>query len=176
MGTDATSGGAAPATTIVLADANVLINFLHLDQLDLLLRLPRLRFAVPEHVVLEVRDPGQAAVLREALAQGRMDLVVINDPATLATYGDLHAVMGAGEAACLALASAHGWCVASDEKKRFRRELEKRIGLKKLLTTAGLVVYAIRAGLLTVETADAWKATLEGKRFRLPFASFREFI
>ncbi len=35
---------------------------------------------------------------------------------------------------------------------------------------------AIEAGLLTVEQADADKLVLERRRFRMPFASFRELV
>jgi hypothetical protein len=37
-------------------------------------------------------------------------------------------------------------------------------------------VAAIRAGLMSVEEADAAKSILERHRFRLPFQSFREVL
>jgi hypothetical protein len=37
-------------------------------------------------------------------------------------------------------------------------------------------VLAIKAGLLTVEDADADKLTLEGRRFKVSFASYRELV
>ena len=42
---------------VVLTDTSVLINFLHLDRLDLLGKLPGYEFQVPDHVVEEIRDP-----------------------------------------------------------------------------------------------------------------------
>ncbi len=159
---------------ILLTDANILINFLHLGQIDLLACLPGLRCVVPDHVVNEVRDPGQAETLRGALARGILDSVVIDDPAAIELYADLHRIMGEGEAACLALASSRGWWIASDERRRFRREVEARIGLKRLVTTPGLIVYAIRAGLVTVDVADEWKSLLESKRFKMAFQSFKD--
>jgi hypothetical protein len=51
-----------------------------------------------------------------------------------------------------------------------------RLGKGNTLTTPGLLLVAIRDGLLTVEEADAMKAKLETRRFTMPFQSFREFV
>jgi hypothetical protein len=39
-----------------------------------------------------------------------------------------------------------------------------------------VLVLAIRAGLLTIEDADADKRILEQHRFKMPFTSFREVV
>ena len=44
--------------------------------------------------------------------------------------------------------------VASDEKRRFRREATSRIGADRIIGTADLYICAIQAGLVTVEEAD----------------------
>jgi predicted nucleic acid-binding protein len=85
-------------------------------------------------------------------------------------------MMGRGEAACLAMAEARGWLVASDEKRRFRREVIARLGEGRLVTTAGLFVMAIRAGTLSVEEADQAKEVLQRYRFRMTFRSFRDLL
>jgi len=72
------------------------------------------------------------------------------------------------------LAVAHGWTVLSDEKGRFRRVVEGRIGASRLMGTADIFVLAIRAGLISISDADADKASLAQRRFRMPFASFGE--
>lgn len=64
--------------------------------------------------------------------------------------------------------------VASDEKRRFRREAVSRPGKDRIIGTADLFVLAINAGLITLEEADEDKAMLEDRRFRMPFSSFRE--
>jgi len=74
------------------------------------------------------------------------------------------------------LAETHSWYVASDEKKAFRREALARLGQGRILTTPGLIVLAIRAGLLTVERADVIKTILETNRFRMAFGSFSEIV
>src|SRR6185436_15539716 len=94
--------------------------------------------------------------------------------ASLTLFTQLVVHIGRGEAACLALAVAKGWMVASDEKRRFRREAEARLGKDNIVRTQDIFVLAIATGLLTIEEADADKATLERRRFRMGFASFRE--
>lgn len=84
--------------------------------------------------------------------------------------------LGRCEAACLVLAARHGWSVASDEKGRFRNEALVRIGEDRLLGMIEIYTTALRAGLLTVEQADADKAILDERRFKMPFESFREIL
>jgi hypothetical protein len=48
------------------------------------------------------------------------------------------------------------------------------MGEGRTLTTPGLLVVAIRDGLLTIDDADRMKAILEAHRFKMAFASFRE--
>ncbi len=40
----------APTTRVVVTDANVLINFMHVGRLSLCADLPNLEFVVPDHV------------------------------------------------------------------------------------------------------------------------------
>lgn len=164
-----------PSHTLAL-DASVLINFLRVDRLDILETLPGLEFAVPEQVVQEITYPDQARVLTEALGAGRLRKEASTDPDEIARYADLKRVMGRGEAACLAIAETRGWNIAADEGGRFRRLAEDRLGEGRILNTPGILVLAIRSGLLTVEDADELKARLEKQRFRMAFRSFRDVL
>jgi hypothetical protein len=85
------------------------------------------------------------------------------------SYTELIAHIGRGEAACIAIAAQKGWLIASDEKKRFLREAIARVGVGRVLTTVDVFVLAIKAGLLTIEEADADKITLEGRPRGLRF-------
>jgi predicted nucleic acid-binding protein len=160
----------------VVTDANILINFIRAKCLSLLGALTSFEFVLPVEVVAEITDPVQRAQLETALTRGDLRIIVLEDIAELMTYAELRRVMGKGEAACLALAETRGWIVASDEKKRFRREVLARLGEDRLVTTAGLFVLAIRAGLLSVHEADQAKAVLEQHRFRMKFRSFSDLI
>lgn len=158
--------------SVVVTDANVLINFCHIGQLPLLGELAPYQFFVPEEVIREITEPARQAEVASALAQGLIARTVIDSIEALALLGTLRDLMGRGEAACLALAVTKGWMIASDEKRRFRREVLERIGVARIIDTASLLRHAIRIGCVSVAEADRFKAVLETRRFVMPFASF----
>lgn len=160
--------------TVVVADANELINFIHVSRLEICADLPRHSFMVPDHVSREIRQPDQRAQLDSALDSGALQPCSISHPEDISLFSSFIERLGRGEAACLVLATRHGWTIASDEKGRFRREAVKRLGENRLIGTPDLFLRAIRAELVTMEEADADKAILERKRFKMPFKSFRE--
>jgi predicted nucleic acid-binding protein len=160
----------------VATDTCILINFSILDRLDLLGALPGLKFLLPESVVLEVRRPEHQRRLRLALEREYLGTIEIADLETLSIFAELRRSLGGGEAACLAVAATRGWIVASDEKRAFLREAQNRLGPGRVLNTPGLLVLALRAGLMTVEEADRAKHLLEEHRFRMRFSSFAEIL
>ncbi|MGE4096292.1 MAG: hypothetical protein AB7G75_36290 [Candidatus Binatia bacterium] len=164
------------SVAVIVTDANILINFMHAERFALLSKLTSFEFVIPVEVVAEITDPAQREQLEAALTRGELRTIILEDIAEITIYAELRRLMGKGEAACLALAEVRGWIVASDEKRRFRREVRARLGEGRLVTTAGLFVLAIRAGLLSVEEADQAKAVLERHRFRMKFRSFRELV
>lgn len=165
-----------PPVSIVVTDANVLINLMHVSRLDLCGRLPGYRFKVPGHVLAEVTRPEQRAALEAALEAGSLEEASLTAMEGLVTYAELTERMGKGEAACIAIASIEGWSIASDEKGRFRREAIARIGAERLLGTAEIFILAIQSGLLTVDQADHDKESLEQHRFKMAFPSFRKVL
>jgi predicted nucleic acid-binding protein len=161
---------------IVVSDANVLINLIHVDRLSLLGALEGLEFVIPDQVVNEVTSPEQAPILEAALDHCWLSCVSVKGTKELGLYADLRQVMGKGESACLAIAEQREWLVASDERGRFLRIAKERLGEGRILNTPGLFVLGIRAGLLSVEDADKAKRTLEGLRFKMTFESCREVL
>ena len=139
-------------------------------------RLPGFTFVVPPDVLAEIVLPDQKEQVDNAVAAGMLRVEGLSGPEMLGLFAELRRLMGAGEAASLALAVSKGWAIASDEKKAFRREALTRLGSGRILTTPGLYVLAIRAGLLSVEEADADKARLEACKFRMAFSSFRDLV
>ena len=162
--------------TVVVADANVLINLIHTGRLDLCAGLPDLEFLIPEHVNAEITRPEQRAALDAAIEAGIFRVVPITDPEAIRALTLLLAFLGRGEAACLVLAERNGWSIASDERGRFRREVLARMDETRLFGTAEIYVRSIQEGLLTVEQADADKLVLERHRFKMSFGSFRELL
>jgi len=161
-------------TRVVVTDATVLINLIHVDRLGLLGDLDGYEFVVPPEVESEVNVPDQAAALARAFDAGHVARVRFAGTAKLEVYAALVEVLGKGEAACLAMAQVQGWYVASDERRAFLRLASERLGAGRVVNTAGIYVLAIRAGLLSVDEADVDKRTLERHRFKMSFASFRD--
>jgi len=161
---------------VVLTDACVLINFALVGRLALLGTLSGLEFKVPEEALAEILGARERESVDGALAEGLLCRTSITEPASLAVFADLRQSLGTGESACLALAEASGAMVASDEKRRFLREAQRRLGPGRILNTPGLFLLAIRRGVITVGEADEAKALLEGHRFRMTFASFRGLL
>lgn len=165
-----------PPLRIVVTDANVLINLMHVSRLGLLAKIPSHEFVVPEHVREEITIPEQRATLDAAVSAGWLSIEVIDDLDAITVFAELIEHIGRGEAACIAVAAQKGWLIASDEKKRFLREANARVGAGHVLTTVDVFVLAIKAGLLTIEEADADKVSLEGRRFKVSFGSYRELV
>ncbi|KRB96409.1 hypothetical protein ASE11_17725 [Hydrogenophaga sp. Root209] len=163
-------------TTVVITDANVLINFVHIGRVALLGDLPPYRFQLPAEVMNELVDEQQRAQIKVAIASRQLDLMVIESMEALVLFGDLRDLMGRGEAACLAVAATTGCYLASDEKKRFKRKAVELIGEARILRTEDLLVEAIRCGRLNVAQADEFKLVLAANRYAMPFASFAERI
>jgi predicted nucleic acid-binding protein len=163
-------------TPTVVVDTNILINLMHVDRVGILSGLHQFRFVITEEIAREIVWPEEREQLRNALAGGVLRIEPTSDLPVITLFAELRQMMGAGEAAALALASHKGWIIASDERKAFHREALNRLGPRRLLTTPGIFVLAIRSGLLTIEEADADKATLEARRFAMNFASFRDVL
>jgi predicted nucleic acid-binding protein len=161
---------------VVVTDSNALINLMHVARLELLGKIPGHEFVIPDHVYGEITEAGQRAQLDRALKGGWLKLEAITDLDAIALFTELIAHIGRGEAACIAIATKHGWSIASDEKRRFRREAEARVGSANLLGTVDIFVLAIKAGLLSIAQADADKLVLESRKFKVSFASFSELV
>lgn len=91
---------APAAVRVVLTDANIVINLIHIRCLGILGKLPGYEFVVPDEVIREVTDPGQREVLQATIDAGALRAITIDDVATLKVFADLSVIMGAGEAAC----------------------------------------------------------------------------
>jgi predicted nucleic acid-binding protein len=164
------------AETVVVTDANVLINLIRIGQLPLLGQLDGYRFLVPAEVVNEITEPDQREALSWALTEGHLEQVVVDTMESLQLFAELRDVMGMGEAACLALAATRGCHIASDEKKRFRRRAVELIGEQRIVRTEGILLTAIRQGRISVAEADGFKAVLAASRYAMSFGSFSELL
>ncbi len=163
-------------TRVVVTDANVLINLIHVSRLHLCADLSGYEFLVPKHVAEEITLPEQKRALREAVKGDCLRVVPVTGMEELTLYAELRTFLGRGEAACLALAATRKWMVASDEKRRFRREAVHRLGEQGVLRTEDIYQLALEKRLLTVAEADEDKAVLEEHRYVMDFGSFEELV
>lgn len=163
-------------SSIIATDANILINFMHLDRLDVLGTLPGCRFIAPQEVTNEITDEVQVLILQNAFEAAHIEQTALSSIDELEMYADFNRTLGKGESACLALALHRGWLIASDEKGAFSRTVIEHIGKGKLVTTPELIVHAIHSGLTTVEEADRWKELLAERRFAMKLDSFSDLL
>lgn len=153
-----------------------LINLIHVGRLPLLGSLPNYEFVVPAGVEEEIALPPQASAFSDALDAGFVSRVSFTGTKELELFAELSSVLGIGESACLALAEVKGWYVASDERRKFLRMAEQRLGQGRIINTPGTYLLAIRQGLLTVRQADEDKRILAENRFQMGFSSFQDVI
>ncbi len=163
---------------LVVSDANVLINFLRANRLDLLRQHRDYKIHVTEHVRGEITYPHQKAELDGAISSGDIEEVSLTDTVEVELFAELNAVLGRGESAAIALASSRGWVIAIDELGRARSEVHRRVGPNRMINTPGLILSCVRNDALTIAKADEIKASLEsqGQSFSTSFGSFGELL
>lgn len=162
---------------VIVTDATVIINFAHLDRLDILGRIASARFVLPPEVVAEIVYPDQAAALASAIEREFLRIEPLLDIQGLEMYAQFRKTLGKGESACLALAAIHNWSLASDDNEAaFRRRVSERIGAERMLNTASIIVRAIQESVVALAEANAMIPVLAEHRFRLPFDSFEHLL
>lgn len=163
-----------------MLDTSVLINFLAIDQADLLADHPDYRFLITDHVRVEVTEfyPEQFDRLQKLLRQHAFEQIRVDTPEELEIFSRLIAGrrLGAGESAAVAAAIHRGHALAIDDA-RATRLLLSLSPQTHVETTQSLIVRLIRKGMLTVKQADCFKHEWETvHRFRLRFRSFSELL
>jgi predicted nucleic acid-binding protein len=162
--------------TDTACDTCILINFALVDRMDLLTTLTEFKLCIPEDVWAEIERPELRQIVEQHFRNGQLQLVRLDAPEELALFAIYRQVLGKGESACLAIAENRGWAIATDESKD--RKWRRTIADKKLqiINTQTLIFRSIQDGKITVEEADAIKATLEVNRFRLSINSFADLL
>jgi predicted nucleic acid-binding protein len=161
----------------VCTDTCVLINLAHVSRLDLLGQLQDMVFHAPQEVLNEVTDPGQMTKVEAAIENGALRSFKIAAVEELESVAEYVEQFGKGESACLAVAIHRHWVVARVDETKDRR-LSREIAAKRIqvINTPGILLKAIRQGVLSVQAADLIKEVLEANRFKMSFKSFQELI
>jgi predicted nucleic acid-binding protein len=166
----------ADGRLLVVADSSFLINFLAVDRMDILSRLPQFRFHFVNHVRAEIRYESQRVRLQAATEAGGVTEIEVTEPGEILLYDEFRSFLGDGESASLAVAVSRRWIIAADEKGRFRRELLTRLGENYLFDTLGALLTAIRANVITVAHAEALRRQLQAHRFQMDSTPFDELL
>ena len=160
----------------VATDTCVVINLIRVSRLDILGALPPHVFHLPPEVIAEVEEPDQRKAVEEAIRQGWIREARLEDPAELQTFARANAQLGKGESACIALAEKRGWALGTDDSKGAKwKKVISGPGIQ-VLNTPGILLLAIRKGVLTVKEADEIKLALEQNRFKMGFDSFGDLV
>lgn len=159
---------------VVVLDTCVLFRLDNVRRLDFLGHLVDFDFVFPGEVWSEVKDRGQQRRVLQAVRQRwvrRLQLDLGKEQELLGQA--LQAGLDLGEAACLALARSRGFVLATDDKAALKAG-EAALGSHRLMSTPGLVVHAIRTGIVDVRTADGFIGTWREHKFRVSFRSFQD--
>jgi predicted nucleic acid-binding protein len=168
---------AAPAKPLdVCVDTCILINFAVVGRVDLLGQIRDMVFHVPQEVLDEITVDEQKHQIEAAVASGGLKLARIEAVEELQAFAEYAGQFGKGESACLAIATCRKWVVATDETKDKRLAREISASRIQVINTPGVLLKAIRQGVLSVNDADTIKVELERHRFKMSFDTFRGLV
>lgn len=132
----------------IVLDASSVIDLIEIGLLEVVLALPYYRFGLPHESFEEIKRPFQRACVEAAIQSSTLALLVIDDPAEMALKEEIAKRLGAGEAACLAIAITRGWGFACEERNRkFEREIAQRLGEARVFRVEDLLATMVREGL-----------------------------
>jgi predicted nucleic acid-binding protein len=155
---------------LLIADSSTLLNFLVVERMDLMLGLGY-SLHVVDAVVHEIKS--EKTLLDRLIAEGALTRVVLVGPQITETVASFTLCgLGAGEALSYAAAIELSCAIAIDDKRAVKRAAAMA-GHLPVLTTADIVVAAIKQDRIKLREADALKTAWETKhKFRLRFPSF----
>ena len=168
-----------PSPLIIIADTNVLINFLNIERLDLIAGHSH-DFVITDHVKGEITDfyAHQQNQMEQAIRDGTLTEQQLSTLAEMDLFGRLSKSGRLGHGECSAISCAiHGeHKLAIDDKRATREALNIQAELE-ILKTQDLIVSMIEESLLNLAEADAIKEIWETQhRFRLKIESFAELL
>lgn len=161
----------------LILDTSVLINYAHINRLDLLTGA-HVETRVVEQVQHELQRQNQRDALDAAITSGTILTCAVDD---LDDIAEAFRIVnddrrGRGEAFSFVYARAFNGILAIDDRRAVNLFLRK---FPELLTATSkeLMIKAIRRGQITVADADAIKGIWECEcRYRLLFNSFSDVI
>lgn len=167
--------GESESIWIIIADANILINFIRINAFFLLENLPDRQFGITTGVYEEILPGRGRERVDEAIQKGSIRVYRVEGTGALNLFSRYIETLGIGEASSLALVKEQGWTLATDDRQ-CRSLAAKEIGRDRISGTVDLIVYSIESGLLAVSEADQLLVLLEQENFKVEFKSFRDVL
>jgi predicted nucleic acid-binding protein len=155
---------------LLIADSSTLLNFLVVERMDLMLELGY-SVHVVDAVIHEIKT--ERVLLDRLLKEGAIKRVVLDGPQITATVASFTEVgLGAGEALSYAAAIELNCAIAIDDRRAVKRATSTA-GHLPVITTADIVLAAIKENRIELQEAEALKLAWEqNHKFRLRFDSF----
>jgi predicted nucleic acid-binding protein len=159
-------------STLILVDASPLISFLKLARFDLL-KIVNQPLACTDFVQAEVKRPKEQ--FETLLATGEIKQIPLVDPYHLLEVEQLYAKgLGRGEASSIILAQQYSYGLIMDDNHARKAAVERGIAL---YSTTEIVVWNIKAGIITLSEADVFIATWRSLgEFPVSCKTFRDLV
>ena len=159
-----------------IANTTVISNFARVGRIDLL-RAVLANLYIPTEVYAEIQaglEEGYAflsqveAAISPLFEDGWIVLVALEGDAEFSLFGQISDNLHPGEAACLTIAKQRDWLLLTDDQAA--RKLATKLGLE-LSGTLGILVQAVKTGLLALDEANTLLDQMIANGYRSPFAT-----
>jgi predicted nucleic acid-binding protein len=163
----------------VIFDTMVISNFAKVGQLELLRKMYPANACCTGFVVAEVLRgfrQGHTGLepLVQLLSDGWPRQDDLSTPSERQLYARISVSLGDGESSCLALAAQRGYVCACDD--RLARSEAVRLGIP-LTGTVGILIKAVRIGVIDIKKANAVLKRMTAAGFYAPLARItREMV
>ncbi len=163
----------------VIANTTIISNFAAVGRLDLLRDLLG-EVHISTEVYAEIQD-GQVegydfygdieSHIRPLTPGGWLHLTSLQNDNELRLLNQLPAALHRGEASCLAIAAQRGWALLTDDARA--RQAAWELGVT-LSGTLGILIQAVRAGLISMDKANQLLGQMIQLGYRSPYNSLTE--
>lgn len=167
--------------TEAIANTTVISNLAAIGRMDLL-HLVLGTVHISTEVYAEIQDglaegsdfyAGIGRLIHPLTADGWLRLTSLQGDAELRLFSELPAALHRGEASCLAIAAQRGWAFLTDDARA--RKAARGLGVV-ISGTLGLLVQAVKDGLLALDEANDLLAQMIRAGYHSPYSELTELL
>jgi predicted nucleic acid-binding protein len=164
-----------------IANTTIISNFAAVGRLDILQALLG-QVHISTDVYAEIQDglaedacfyAGIETHVYPLSEDGWLRLTALDNDAELRLFGQLPVALHCGEASCLAIARQRGWAFLTDDARA--RVAARELGIV-LSGTLGVLVQAIRRGILPLDEGEQLLDEMIKAGYRSPFSHLAELV